>query len=329
VPFTEASLRTEKPRVNQECDTVAKRLATHKFALHAWNQGVRFGQTNVALKGDVLRATLPEVQRFRDERLAVSNRVTVCFVGGLAPDAVFGEAAKELGGVRLRPGAVAAGKDSSGGSDVNDQRLLTSSPAIHGDLDLRWDLDARHLLLTWPIPDFRQPDHAVLLVAACCLNQSLATDGQLTALAGMSFAGADLATPEGSFFYVSASLRAGSDFDKVGKAILGCVGRLSGEPRLASQASLIGQALSTQLTEVPSVETLMAQVPAGMKPGMVEANMGLQIGMAEHRYGAYRATLARQLAAVSAADIQRVARKFLADEHAAVCTIKPADGMAR
>ena len=78
----------EKPKVTAECDFTARNLATHKFAVAAWSQGFRHGRTSIALKGDVRGARLADVQRLRDERLTVSNRVTVCVVGGLAPEQV-------------------------------------------------------------------------------------------------------------------------------------------------------------------------------------------------------------------------------------------------
>jgi hypothetical protein len=189
LPFREASLEAEKPKVNQECDFTARNFATHKFAVAAWSQGFRHGQTKVALKGGVLRAKLSEVRRLRDDRLAVSNRVTLCVVGGLEPELVLAEVEKPFSTVPLR------------GS------LVRPANTAKGNLDMTWDLNARHLLLTWPIPDFHQPDHAALIVAAQCLNQSLY--GQLK---GSSFAGADLATPEGCFFYVSTALRSRFEF---------------------------------------------------------------------------------------------------------------------
>src|SRR4051812_5373195 len=102
VPFTESSLAAEKPKVNMECDFTAKNFATHKFAMAAWAQGFRHGQTNVALKEDVLRANLTDVQHLRDDRLVASNQVTVCIVGGLEPATVLAAVEKEFSGLRLR-----------------------------------------------------------------------------------------------------------------------------------------------------------------------------------------------------------------------------------
>src|SRR5207247_1527217 len=122
--------------------------------------------------------------------------------GGLDAKRVFAEAEKQLGELRLSAAATPASK------------------AVSTNLDLTWDLDAGHLLATWPIPDFRQPDHAALMVAAQWLNMQLASDPDLEPQIGMAFAGADLTTPEGSFFFISAALRPGAEVDAARKAIL-------------------------------------------------------------------------------------------------------------
>lgn len=306
VPFTEASLAAEKPKVIAECDFTARNFATHKFAVAAWSHGFRHGAKHVALKGDVTKAALADVQRLRDERLAVSNEVTVCIVSGLDAKAVFAEAEKQLGDLRLHAA------------------LSPALKAVSTNLDLTWDLDARHLLMTWPIPDFRQPDTAALMVAAQWLNMQLASDSDLKRQVGMAFAGADLTTPEGNFFFVSASLRPGADAEAVRKAILKQVERLATSAGESSQAALIGRQLAASLTEIPDPQTIKAQAPPGMSLAMLEGNLGLQAGMHEHRYGAHRKLLAQQLADVSPRKVQETSRTLLSLDKSAVCTIRPA-----
>lgn len=304
VPFTEASLAAEIPRVTSECDFTARNFATHKFAVAAWSQGFRHGAKQVALKGDVTRAALTEVQRFRDERLAVSNHVTVCLVGGVEAEAAFAEVEQQLGRLSL------------------PARLAPAAKAIWTDLDLTWDLEARHLLLTWRIPDFRQPGHAALMVAAQGLTMRLAMDQELKSQIGVAFAGADLATPEGDFFFVSASLRPGADFEAVRKAIVTQVESLASQE--IPQAAMIGRQFAASLTEVPNPRALKAQAPAGMSEAMLEGNLGLQMGLYEHRYGSHKASLAKDLAAVTPKKLQEAARAHLTTEQAATCRLRPA-----
>jgi len=306
VPFSEASLETEKVRANQECDSTARNLATHKFAIAAWAQGVRYARTSITLKGDVLRARLVDVQRLRDEQLVVSNRVTICLVGGVAPEVAFSEMEKEFGGLKMRP-------------------PLPASPARAdpGRLDLRWDLDARHLLLTWPIPDFHHELYAPLMAGAALLNARLSADPALTGKVGMVFAGSDLATPEGDVFFVSASLRPGSSFDEVRRAILRHVAMLTSDSAELGDVPVIGRQLSTSFTELPDPRRLRTQLAPGITMAMLEGNLGLRMGMYEHRFGAEREALAERLSEVSVAEVQRAGREYLSETKACVCTLSP------
>ncbi len=303
-PFSETNLAAEKPKVIAECDYTARNFATHKFAVAAWTQGFRHGAKHAALKGDVTRAALADVHRFRDERLAVSNHVTICVVGGVEASEVFGEVEKQFSGVRFQSALAPASKTAS----IN--------------LDLTWDLDARHLLVTWPIPGFRQKHHAVLMVAAQALNMQLVSDADLKRQAGMVLAGADLAAPEGNFFFVSASLRPDADAAAVRKAILSQIEKLAtnagGVP-----VAMIGRQLAANLTEISDPQRLKGQSPPGMSTAMVEANLGLQMGLQAHRYGNHRLQLGQQLAGVSPEEMQEAVRGYLSFDKAVVCTLRP------
>src|SRR5882672_6442253 len=140
----------------------------------------------------------------------------------------------------------------------------------------------------------------------------------------MAFAGADLTTPEGSFFFISASLRPGADIELVRKAILKQVERLATSAGPSGQAALIGRQLAASLTDVPDSEGMKGQVPPGMSVAILEGNLGLQAGMHAHRYGDHRALLAQQLADVSPRKVQGAARRHLPADKAAICAIRPA-----
>src|SRR5215212_4078976 len=83
VPFREEILAAERPKVISECDFTSRNFATHKFALAAWSHASRHSNSHVAIKGDVLRAELEEAQRYRDERLFLPQKTTICSVGGV------------------------------------------------------------------------------------------------------------------------------------------------------------------------------------------------------------------------------------------------------
>lgn len=301
--FTEESLAAEKGRVIDECAFTAKSFATHKFATAAWNQGFRHGKIHVELIGDVKRASLSDVQQLRDIRLAVSKQVTVAIVGNLKTKEIVAEAERQLGALRMtgRPAA------STGAKPKN--------------MALTWDLEARHILLTWSIPDLRHEDYAELMASAQALNMLCLTDSQLTKKTGMVLAGADLSTPEGNFFYLSASLRPDADFESVQAALLGKMSKLP-DSAPVQHVRFLAQSLSKQMNEVPAFAQIKAMAPEHVTMAQIEGNWGIQMGMNEHRFGELRLKLAKELSAISAADLKASIQKYLSAEKAFVCKLQ-------
>jgi predicted Zn-dependent peptidase len=305
VPFTEQTLLAEKPKVKSECDFTTKNLVTHKFALAAWAQGVRHGETSVALKGDVDRASLPEIQAHRDAHLVVLSNVVVCVVGGAAPDEVRAEASRQLEAIQSKA------------------KLVTAVKLHPGRHEMSWDLNARHLVLSWPIPGPDDPAFAPLVVVGQRLMMQFYMDNRLKTLTGMTLAGADLRTPEGSFFYVSASLRADSSFAEVEKLLAKYVSDLSAVRADFSWAPMFGQQLAESFSSLPDLEILKAQIPPNVTMEQVQGNLGLQWGMNEFRYGSRRTSVARNLRQVNAEEVQQAAKKYLSSSNCISMTLQP------
>jgi hypothetical protein len=100
VPFTQASLEAEKPKVRSEADYTVRNLATHKFAMAAWAQGFRHGQTNAAIQQDIGRVSLNDIQSYRDNHLPVLSNVVVCIVGGVEPAKVLPIVSEQLASIK-------------------------------------------------------------------------------------------------------------------------------------------------------------------------------------------------------------------------------------
>jgi predicted Zn-dependent peptidase len=305
LPFTEQSLVAEKPKVKSECDFTTKNLATHKFALAAWAQGVRHGETSAALKGDVDRASLAGIQLHRDAHFAVLSNVVVCVVGGVAPEEVRIEASRQL-------------------EPLQSKAKLAIAVKLHpGKHEMSWDLNARHLVLSWPIAGAEEPAFAALVATGQRLMMLFYADNQLKALTGMTFAGADLRTPEGNFFYVSASLRPNSSFAEVEKLLAKYVSDLSAPGTDLSWGPMFGQQLAENLSSLPDLNTLKAQMPRNVTMEQVEGNLGLQWGMNEFRYGSQKTSLVGNLRHVTAGDVRQAARKFLSSSNYTSVTLQP------
>jgi RNA polymerase sigma factor (sigma-70 family) len=305
VPFTEENLGAEKPKIKAEGDFVSSRFMTHKFAFAAWAQGYRHGQSHAAVNGDVKRATLGEIQQYRDEHMGVLDRVVVCVAGGIDAATLKPIVSERLGTVK------------------SNAKPFAPVRLGNADHEMTWDVDARHILITRPIPDFRDDDYAALMVASQWLQMGVFSDSDLRALTGAVFAGADLRVPEGNYFYISASLRPESSFDDVREKLNAHVATLRSGGRGLANASMIGRQLSYQLSQLVDPAMVKAQAPAGMSDRMIEGNIGLQWGMYEFRYGEHRAELAKRLANVTPDGIKKAALKYLSEEKSAACTLRP------
>jgi len=303
--FTSDTLAAEKPKVVSECDFTTRNFATHKFALAAWSHAARHSNAHVAIKADVLRAGLQDVQRYHHEHFFLPQQTTVCAVGGVDAQSFLAEAGRQLGNIASRA------------------RPVPRATLRSGNLDITWDLDARHLLLVWPLPESAAADFASLMTAGQWLTMQYFSDAQLKRLTGPTLAGADLATPEGNCFYISASLRPGATFADVEKILRAPLQKLSDDKVDLPQLPMLGRQLASSLTNVPDSASILRQIPPGMNPAMVEGNIGLAFAMNVHRYGPHREIIARNLATASSASIHSATAKHLAPAKGVICSIKP------
>ena len=311
VPFTQKSLQAEKTHVNSECDFTAQRLATHKFAMAAWAQGYRHGRKHAALKADIDKATLSEIQKYRNFHLPILNKILVCVVGGIDFQNLKPVITENLG--RLK-------------SEAGTPQPVKLHP---GDHKMTWDLDAGHVVLTWSIPDFSHEDYPALMLAAQWLTMKFFTDAELKKLTGMVLAGADLTTPEGTFFYISASTRKEASFNDVHAKIEGHLQNLRTPTAPLPQAAFIGPQLSYQLINLTDPAVAKAQAPPNISDAMIEANIGLQWAMHDFRYGPHRKSLAKKLAKVTPGRLHQAAQRYLTSDKCSACTLRPDTKVAK
>ena len=299
-------LEAEKIKANAEADFAAKNLATHKFAVAAWNQVYRHGRKHAAVRGDLARASFAEIEQYQQERLAVLDRAVVCAVGGLDPKSALPAIARQLGSLKSAAAPPAPVKPRSGRWDAT------------------WDLAARHWLKTWPIPATDSADYAALSVAAQLLAMRLYEDADLQRAAAMTLAGADLIPPEGNYFYISAALKPGATFAAVEEKIGRHLEALRSGGESLRPAPMAARQLAFSLERPTDPESIRAQAPPGVTRAMIEGNVGLQWGMQEFRHGRRRAEMAKKLSALDPGAVHRAVQANLAEEKAATVTISRA-----
>jgi predicted Zn-dependent peptidase len=306
-PFTDVSVREEPARANREADFVVKAFATHKFATAAWNQAVRHGRDAIAVKGDLLNVDRATLQAYRDAHLVTPDRTLVCVIGGEAPDVVFDAVTESLGAVK------SAAKPA-------ESREIKA-----GTYKAKWDLNARHVLLTWPIPGPGEDpaDHAALMVLSRLTWMHLAQDAQLGMEFGPLIPGTDLRCPESSYFFISATARdvskpAAQSLSTRARRVFGSIDQTP--PMLVTE-------FAAQLTAEMDVQdpvALRAQAPAHFKPGMIEAQIALTWGTAEYRLGSERAKIANAIKGVTVAQVRRAAEKYLKADRCTSLELIPA-----
>lgn len=305
-PFIEPVLEAEKPKVMQECDFTERNLATHKFALAAWNQAVRHQRGHAAIRADVLNAGLAGLQEHRDRHLFVQAQTTVCLVGGIRPEEALPVLTKELGSL------------SSSATPV-----AWSEVAVGRTQAVTWDLSTRHLVMTWSIPGPAEDDHAAFVVVGRVLMMRLFADAELKKLTGMTIAGTDLTTPEGTWFHVSASLKPDADMAKVRSQIESHIKALHDDRSALAPVPMLGGQLAFTLNQAIDPKRARAGAPASVTDAMLESNLGLQWATQVHRLGDRREALAARLRALTADQVRASVGAHLKADRASVCEIKP------
>jgi len=281
-PFTDESVRVEPGRANAETAYTVKAMATHKFAMAAWNQACRFGRAHVRVTGDLQGASRAALEKYRDERLVVPSRTLVCMIGGVEPEQVLAAAGESLGGIK-------------------STAAVPKTAAVKvGDVRATWDLDARHMILSWPIPGPEKDakTYATMLVLARLAWMQLTPPNATQPAAGMTIVAADLHCPESSYFYVSTSQGPDADWAKARKQVDDTFAALGRPNEPMPLLPMVAAQLAGEM-QAQDPAALAAQVPPNFRRGLIEAQCMVTWGSAAYRLGAARQDVINSLARVT------------------------------
>ena len=307
-PFSETDLVEELPKALSELDFVTNNLHTGFCAMAAWNQVFRHGETDIAMRGAIESAELSELQAYRNHHLVQRDRVLLCVIGGIEPEALQLAMTEQLGHINLT---------------ANAMPKATATPVQEKDRRATWDLNVTHYMETYAIPNATHENYPAFFVAHMLLNQSLMMDSELKQLTGSIFCGADIVTPEQTYLYVTTALKPDSDIEKVKQRIGQLINQLK-QPKNNAQVAMIAPALSMQFSSPMDIEMAMQQhKPAGMTETIMLANIGLQWGLLEYQYGDALPQFANALANVSAADVADVVSRTLTEDKRMTLVLTP------
>ena len=309
LPFSEENLAEELPKALSEIDVTEARLATHKWADAAWNQVFRHGETDISMRDDVRSAQLRELQEYRDLHLVQADRVLLCVIGGVKAETLQPIMEKQLGTINLTAKTLPP---------------ATATLETVKDQTATWDINVTHYMETYAIPHREDEDYSALYIAHALLNLVLMQDTQLKELTGFALCSVDLATPEQTYLQISASLKPGTDVEKVKQRIGQLINRLK-QPENNAQVAMVALSFSMRLSSPLDIEMVKHQIPAGTSTTMVLGNIGLWWGMLEYRYGDILPQLASALANVSADDVADVANRYLTEDAQMTLVLTPRD----
>ncbi len=307
LPFTEESLAEEIPNVLTQIDIVEKNLATHKYANTAWNQVIRHGETDIAIRESIQSARLNELQEYRDRHLVQADSVLLCVIGGVDTEILKQTMEQHLGSINL---------------PEKRSPKPTVSIETTNDLNATWDINVTHYLETYPIPRPDDTDYPALFVASVLLRLACIQDTQLKDLAGYVYSGVDLVTPEQIYFYISASLKPNSDIEKVKERVSYLMNEMR-QPENNTQVDMVTYWLSLELGAPPDMKTLMQNKPENVTEDMWLLQFGVSWGMLEYQYGETMSQLAAAFANVSADDVGSVANRYLTEDRRMTLLLTP------
>ena len=300
LPFPEEVLREEAARAVAEVDATAARLATHKWAVAAWNQVCRHGRSHAAVRRDLVEAEKDVLELYRDRYLVRPERTVICIAGGVGPSVLKPYLSNRFSDI---------GEKGKGTPPAAPDRMAATGSRGRAT----WDLEARHYMEAYAIPGPGHEDHAALAVAARLLLASLYTDQELKGRTSFTLCGTDLVSPESSFLYVSAPLKPGASPDDVAARVRHHLETIS---RGASAAliSMAASGFSRELSAPGDPEQAQKNLRVSIDRGMIEGNIALQWGLSEYRYGSGLAGMAEAVGKVSGSDLAAVVAKYLTPE---------------
>ena len=307
LPFSAETLAEERPKVLSQFDYIEANLATHKLAHVAWNQVFRHGETDIAMRKGIQAARLSELQEYRDQHLVQADRVLLCVIGGVDPEALKDTMEKQLGVINLVKKTFPQ---------------PTAPPEIAKDQNATWDVHVTHYMETYPIPNVENEDYPALYVASLLWRFACMQDTQLKELIGYIHCGVDLVTPEQVYLYVSASLKPDADIEMVKQRIRQRMNPLKQSENNA-QVPMIAQSLSKELSAPPDMRTLMQYKSENVSEAMMLLQLGVSWGTMEYQFGDTLLQLASAFADVSAADVASVVNRYLTEERRMTLVLTP------
>ena len=257
--FDEQVLAVEQQRIGQEEAGTTASGFTAKWADAAWNQVIRHGLTHAAVHNDPASATVDDLREYVRRRVPVSDDLRFVSVGPVATEELRGLLEATLG--RLEPQNAEPRESTFDGSPMHREAT--------------WDLDARHYIEWYPLPDRGPADRVGSVVLSQLVMVALSQDADLQAHGIRALAGADLVTPEGRFLKLTVGFQEESDLELIQQAFRSATEHPLELLQVSGDAQATLAQLIDQLSVLPDFGQLRKLVAGRPMSKFLEAQVAL------------------------------------------------------
>ncbi len=315
--FSQTAVEREIEKVITETKNVARSGNSHKFAIAAWAQAVRYGRTQVEMLGDVRKADPKRLLECYKERFLARGHPLVAIAGQFDRSALLEELEARLGKLEW-PGR---------------KNPPESKPPAAAPKRITWDLSQPHLIFYWFLPenmDELQRSAALLAAPAFTmpwradsadyrpdnspvLVEQVRLDGRPCLMVNMVLAKWDDA----------ALAAARADAERHVERLTGNSSDFRNAGRM--QLELHHNQFDKVLATIQAAMIFIKEPPPGVRSvrRMVEGNLTLQLGLVEFRHGGEAQALVRRATQENDAKLCEVLKKMLSVENRRELLIAP------
>lgn len=295
--FSAELIEFENARIEQELDGTVRFGATHKWALAAWNQVVRHGQSHASIRGDVRAATPQRLAEFVDSRLGDLSDLQLVCAGPAAPLELQAFLAKELEQLGGNPSAASA-QDTP----INPAR----SPRLQSQTNATWDLPVRQYMEWIPVPGASGAQKVSAKLFAQLATLAFMQSGDPALMSGKALAQSDMITSEGRFILFSVSLREDEEPAEVQASLHKALAKALSPRGMTLELFLMQMRM--QAGAAPDFEAIRSQLQGRGRADLIEAQFALQLALERNELGLDADALDAARRAVGPAQLETLAK---------------------
>jgi hypothetical protein len=308
--FTRGQLETYRDDTLIGMGTLQPELQAHAYVEAVFLRSQRFRLSDHRLSQDALAATPETFAAWRHAHWPILQGARLCIISPLPAEQVKLKVEELFGSL------VSAPPD-----ETQDQLALRS-----GEMELNWGRGFEYVVLAWPLPELDDADEARLLLAgdllAAMFNRTRADQPQPEKLHLPGI----VRCYGHAFFLMTLSLSQFESADQGSQSLLGLVGNLCEGTADFEKLPDIKRGWGSTLA-LATVPPILADLKPGSGDPATVFLKWFQVrrtwSWLEYAYGARRHSIAKHIDSASAAEVAATAKKYLSNDKATICKVRP------